>query len=157
MKRVTGRAVAAAGGFTLFEVLIVLAIVALVSATMVPMIARHTGAGRAEQTAREIAAALRQARSDAIADNADDGVVIDTEQRTYRVAGGPAKRLPATVELSLVTAASEVREGFQGAIRFFPDGSSTGGEIAIVQGDAAFRVSVDWLTGRIAIARADGG
>ena len=38
-----------------------------------------------------------------------------------------------------------------GAIRFFPDGSSTGGEIMLAGAAGTFFVRVDWLTGRIRI------
>ena len=37
------------------------------------------------------------------------------------------------------------------SIRFFPDGSSTGGHISLIEGKTEYRVNVDWLTGRIAI------
>jgi general secretion pathway protein H len=38
-----------------------------------------------------------------------------------------------------------------GEIRFFPDGSSTGGEITLAGGNAHRYVQVDWLTGRVAV------
>ncbi|MCK7491838.1 MAG: hypothetical protein MZW92_09370 [Comamonadaceae bacterium] len=42
-----------------------------------------------------------------------------------------------------------------GNIRFFPDGSSTGGAITVSGPKLAYRVNVDWLTGAIAIVEQD--
>ena len=39
-----------------------------------------------------------------------------------------------------------------GGIRFFPDGTSTGGGIEIVRKNRRFLITVDWLTGRVAIS-----
>jgi general secretion pathway protein H len=39
-----------------------------------------------------------------------------------------------------------------GAIRFNPDGSSTGGRISLSDGGRRIAVGVDWLTGRVAVA-----
>ena len=39
-----------------------------------------------------------------------------------------------------------------GAIRFYPDGSSTGGRITVASGERKYLVDVDWLTGRVSIA-----
>jgi len=38
-----------------------------------------------------------------------------------------------------------------GGIRFFPDGSSTGGNIAVVLGEREWRINVGWLTGEITL------
>ena len=38
-----------------------------------------------------------------------------------------------------------------GAIYFFPDGSSSGGEIDFAAGQARVAVTIDWFTGRVAL------
>jgi general secretion pathway protein H len=38
-----------------------------------------------------------------------------------------------------------------GSIRFFPDGSSTGGRVMIAAGNEKLSVDVNWLTGRVSI------
>ena len=43
------------------------------------------------------------------------------------------------------------------AIRFFADGSSTGGRVVVRRGDAAWRVDVNWLTGAVRVERGEGG
>ena len=59
--------------------------------------------------------------------------------------------LPAALEVELFTAHTEQISDDAGNIRFFPDGSSTGGEIVLGDGRSKFHVQVDWLTGRVSI------
>ena len=51
----------------------------------------------------------------------------------------------------LYTAQSEIVDDKHGAIRFYPDGSSTGGRVTLASGERKFLVDVDWLTGRVTI------
>ena len=53
--------------------------------------------------------------------------------------------------LKLYTAQEELIDNATGNIRFFPDGSSTGGHITVSGPKLAYRINVDWLTGAIAI------
>ena len=53
--------------------------------------------------------------------------------------------LPAVL---LLAACSEQDTG---AIRFFPDGSSTGGRVTLMVGERSYAVDVDWLTGRVRV------
>ena len=72
-------------------------------------------------------------------------------------ASGPARAgssssLNAALRLGLDTARSELIDAASGQIRFFPDGSSTGGRITLTMQAQQAQVTVDWLTGQIAIA-----
>jgi general secretion pathway protein H len=49
-------------------------------------------------------------------------------------------------------AAFETSGNHLGSIRFFPDGSSTGGSISLASGRETHTVVVDWLTGRVRIS-----
>ena len=49
--------------------------------------------------------------------------------------------------MKLFTARSELEEEGIGRIRFFPDGSSTGGHIDLLRDEALWRIEVMWLTG----------
>ena len=49
-----------------------------------------------------------------------------------------------------------MRDDRVGGVRFYPDGSSTGGRVLISRGGHGYQVGVTWLTGRIAIGRWDG-
>lgn len=141
-------------GYTLFELLVTLSIVGLVVAT-VPMLAGggRTGPG-ARAAAIELASALRQTRGDAIANYRSVTFFLDVEKRVYKVGrDGPEQPLPAELKLSLYTARSELAGQGAGRIRFFPDGSATGGRVKLSNGGQSYTISVDWLTGFVAVER----
>ena len=138
---------------TMIEILVVLSIMAIGAAIVVPMIG-GTGAssGDLRSAARQIAAGLRHARSEAIAQRRETVLTLDLEKRSFRVAQEPREiALPSKVELKLFTAQSDLVNERQGAIRFFPDGGSNGGRVTVASGERKYEVDVDWLTGRVAI------
>jgi general secretion pathway protein H len=140
-----------ASGFTLIELVVVLAIGVAIYAVLlaVPM-----GGGRADlkAAARTLASGLREAQTTAMATRRDATLTLDLEAREFLVAGETEPRkLPDDVDLKLYTAQSEVLGERTGAIRFYPDGSSTGGRVTLASGKREYRVDVDWLTGRVSI------
>jgi general secretion pathway protein H len=147
------RAPIRASGMTMIEILVVLSIMAIGAAIVVPMVG-GTGAssGDLRSAARQIAAGLRHARSEAIAQRRETVLTLDLEKRSFRVAQEPREiALPSKVELKLFTAQSDLVNERQGAIRFFPDGGSNGGRVTVASGERKYEVDVDWLTGRVAI------
>lgn len=139
-------------GFTLFELLIVMAVLALVIGFGV-MGARPGSPGAATRAAAaEVASSLRMARAQAIASNKPVAVTIDLVSREYRVGGGTVQRLPASVALKLLTASEQQVNDRVGRIRFEPDGSSTGGRMTLTGGGRSLAVGVDWLSGRVSVA-----
>jgi general secretion pathway protein H len=142
-----------ASGMTMIEILVVLSIMAIGAAIVVPMVG-GTGAssGDLRSAARQIAAGLRHARSEAIAQRRETVLTLDLEKRSFRVAQEPREiALPEKVEIKLFTAQSDLVNERQGAIRFFPDGGSNGGRVTVASGERKYEVDVDWLTGRVAI------
>ena len=138
---------------TMIEILVVLSIMAIGAAIVVPMVG-GTGAssGDLRSAARQIAAGLRHARSEAIAQRRETVLTLDLEKRSFRVAQEPREiALPEKVEIKLFTAQSDLVNERQGAIRFFPDGGSNGGRVTVASGERKYEVDVDWLTGRVAI------
>lgn len=151
--RTRRRAQVRARGFTLIEILVVLSIMAIGAAIVIPMVS-GSGAttGELKAAAREIAAGLRLARSEAVTTRRETTVTLDLEARKFRVAaGGREVALPPKVDLKLFTAQSDLQDEKRGAIRFFPDGGSNGGRVTVSSGERKYEVDVDWLTGRVAI------
>ncbi len=137
-------------GFTLVELLVVLTLIGLLLLALPPVISSGSGAGL-QSAARDVAAGLRRAQSRAILQNREVAFVLDVNAHQFRIdAEGAPQRLPE-VMLQLYTARSELVDAAIGAIRFYPDGSSTGGEITLSAGERAHHVAVDWLTGRVSI------
>lgn len=143
---------AAARGFTLLELLVVLVIAASGYALVVRFTSGGVSGAELKSAARAVAAGLRDARGTAIARQQSTALVLDLERRSMEVGEGlRARQLPARLDMKLYTAQSEIVDGKRGAIRFYPDGSSTGGRVTLASGERQFLVDVDWLTGRVSI------
>lgn len=145
-----GRHGGAGRGFTLVEVLVVLAIMAFLAAVFMPLGARQRRHAELANDARRIAEALRLTRSRAILGNRALAFQVDVRHALYRAGGAPVA-LPNGIHLALTTAQDETLNRAVGAIRFFPDGSSTGGGIALSSASGRYDVSVDWLTGAVTV------
>jgi general secretion pathway protein H len=152
--RCGGRSSLGSRGVTLLELLIVLMLMALISAVMIPMFGAGVSTTELKVAARQIASGLRLARSQAIAQRTESTLELDLAARRFRVLPDPqVHQLPERVELKLFTAQSDIVNEQTGSIRFFPDGGSDGGRITVGSGERKFDVDVDWLTGRVAIAQ----
>ena len=86
-----------------------------------------------------------------------DRFVIDLEAGSYAAPGRKTVVLPEGVDLQLTTAASEVVAENVGAIRFFPDGGSTGGRVDLNVNGREYVVHVAWLTGEARLEIPDEG
>jgi general secretion pathway protein H len=62
-------------------------------------------------------------------------------------------KLSKDIEVTLDVAQSQIEDdGTQGAIRFFPDGSSTGGRITLEISEIKRQLDINWLTGQVEIS-----
>jgi general secretion pathway protein H len=131
-------------GFTLVELLVVMGITGLIFAAVLSAKPRTT-ATRMAAAARAVAATLQLARAQAMASNAEIVVRIDAERRQF---GLPRSMhaLPRGMSVAMTIAETE-RVGDSGAVRFYPDGQSSGGEIVLMLEGRASRIAVNWLTG----------
>lgn len=140
------------GGFTLIELLVAMAILALAYAMTAPQIAAGLSGVQLKAAARQMAAGLRKARSEAVTHKIEMALLVDVEQRQFGLNGEQHRyHLPQDIEIGLYTAQSELIDSKTGSIRFFPDGSSTGGRVTLGRGERKYLVDVDWMTGRVKI------
>jgi general secretion pathway protein H len=140
--------VASAAGFTLLEMLVALAILGLLAALTLPILVKPSDGFRLRTAANDLITALRLARTGAILRQAEMVVVIDLEQRTMESPMMPMKRLPPDIAADMRIAAPERATASRGGFRFFPDGSSTGGDVRLRAGGREARICVSWLTGQ---------
>lgn len=141
-------------GLSLLELMIVLMLMALIAALAIPVMGGGVSTTALKSAAREVAAGLRMARSEAVANRREAVLTLDLAQRTFRVDRDPRIHgLPRDVELKLYTAQRDLVSETVGSVRFFPDGGSTGGRITLASGERKFDIDVDWLTGRVVIAQ----
>lgn len=139
-------------GFTLVELLVVLVIMVMVYGLAAPMVSSGMSGAELKASARQLAAGLRKARSEAVARRHETALLIDVEERRFQLTGDQhVYRLPKDVDVNLFTATSELLNERTGAIRFYPDGGSTGGRITVSAHGRKYAVDVNWLTGQVAI------
>ena len=139
-------------GVTLLELLIVLMLMALIAGIAIPMFGGGVSSSDLKSAAREVAAGLRFARDQAIAQRAESLLELNLQGRTFRVPPDPrTHRLPERLDLKLYTAQRDLVDEKIGAIRFFADGGSNGGRVTLASGERKYDVDVDWLTGRVSI------
>ena len=141
-----------AKGFTLLEMLVVLGIVGLLLAIVPISLSGGMDGARIKTAVRELAADLRYARSHAISSQKDQALVLNVESGVYSIDKKKHQlSIPDETSIKIKTASSEQVSDNEGAIRFFADGSSTGGLITIKHTPYEFFIDVNWLTGKVTI------
>lgn len=145
-------AVKAEQGFTLLELIIVLLISVLGFAVIGSNISSGNQSTRVQAAARDIASALRYAHGQALMSRQPVSVTLDLGDNSYTIGNrGKRYRLDSEIGISVTVAEDEFTEGQQAGIRFFGDGSSTGGRITLELGKQLRRIDVNWITGAVAI------
>ncbi len=138
-------------GFTMLEMLAALAILAMAAALAGGLLRRPSPRLRLEAATRAVCATLRAARSRAIASNRPAAVVFDLDARSYVSPVAGLTLLPRDMNLRLNVAQDEAAGG-KAAIRFFPDGGASGGDVFLELGGRRAAISVNWMTGGAACA-----
>ncbi len=137
-------------GFTLVELLVVLAIAGLVIGVAAPIVARGFPSVELASAAQSVEITLRTARGGAISRNREVVFTLDVESRDYGTdLDARVQSLSEDIAVRLVVGDREVAGEGVGGIRFFPDGSATGGRIELTLEGRRRAIDVDWLTGRI--------
>lgn len=145
----------AARGFTLLEVLLVIALIAAIGVLAAFAFTGGIAGMQLRSNAKEIAAQLRYTRTQAIATGHKQTFTIDPGAHTWTAPNGRSGEIPKSLKVSFVGARQlQPRDG-EGAIAFFNDGASTGGRIQISAKRAAWNVDVTWLTGEVRLKRTE--
>jgi general secretion pathway protein H len=144
-------------GFTLLEIVLVLAIIALASLLAAAAVSGRTDARRLRSAAKEVSAQLRFTRAQALASGQAQRFTIDPRAHAWR---GPQRHhgsLPRNLAIGFTGARETQSAPGEGAIVFFPDGASTGGRVRLAMADAVWHVDVAWLTGQVTLTRVEPG
>ncbi len=126
-------------GFTLIELIVVLVVLGLALSMVLGQGVARSPTLQFDSAVRQVAGALRVARSRAIA---DDRLV-------------PVIFAPGGFQLDQGTAiafAPEISLSGNRLIDFTPDGGSSGGQVTLRMGSREMIIGVDWLTGRVALS-----
>jgi general secretion pathway protein H len=143
-------------GFTLLEMVCVLAIIALLSAVLMPFIPHETSRARLQAYALQAAALLQADRNAAIRRQTSVATAVDAGARALRSGSSQAVlRVPQDVRFDAVLPKTCQQQAALSTISFFANGTSCGGTIALTRLDAGYEIRVNWLTGRIEIVSRD--
>ena len=135
-------------GFSLVELLVVLALVGLSLSVVGPPVGRSLDASRLKASTRSLLITARTARSLARTEQREVTLMIDVESRTYGLDEQRDLSIQPKAAKSEVTAAeSERRTENLIGVRFFPNGSATGGLINLSLNNQRHAIKIDWLTG----------
>ncbi len=136
-------------GFTLVELLVVFAILALVIGLAPLAFERLRDSAQYRDTVRTMISQMRAARVTAMAEGREVRFSVDLKNRMYGN-DSALKPLPQPLQLRAIVAGTELNAQSQAAIRFLPGGGATGGSIEILRAPGVgTRLRVDWLSGRV--------
>ena len=140
-------------GFSLLEMLVVLAIISMTATVLFGAAVLHKPSGSINVLGQEILHLVEAQSLRAISMGRTASVEVNMEKRQISAPGSrPAIRIPDQIQLVVLTGAELVQQDKTGVIEFYADGSSSGGEITLLNAEGAKRaVRVNWLTGAVSL------
>ena len=139
-------------GFTLLELMAVLALMALLLGLVLPSLLRSWEREKNRAALRELTAALRTARSEAVTRGRKVRLFLNLKTGRYRLEGSTREGTLTGMSLTDARLVWEDPEKGQGYIAFFGDGSSSGGKLALVEPTGRrYLLEVEPITGKVSL------
>ncbi len=152
----TGSCRNAAGGFTLLELLAAITIAALVLGVSIPSTMRMYSSMQYHGAVKDVVAVLTSARYAAISQGDSQDVLVKPRSGELSL-NDKMRKVPSSMTLEVVSA-RELNQDGVGVIRFYSDGSSSGGVVRLVhERGMEVEAQVDWLLGRVDLCKEDCG
>jgi general secretion pathway protein H len=137
-------------GFTLVELMVVIALLALMAGLLPMAFGRLHESAQYRDTVRAVLTDMRAARQQALAEGREVRFAVNLQQRSFGVEGGPQHTAPDPLELRAIMAEQESGADGSMAIRFLPRGGASGGSVDVIRpSGAGVRLRVDWFSGRV--------
>lgn len=136
-------------GFSLIEVLLVLVLIATMAGIAVSFMSGSLEKARIQAVSKDLLSALKYTRGQAVIKHEQSVITFNVEEKTYQAPKKKAVKIPDEIDINLYTASSDIVDDKVGRIRFFSDGSSTGGWVKLTYGKKIWKINVNWLTGEI--------
>ena len=135
-------------GYSLIELLTVMAVIALVGAAAASWIPVGQDSGKLRDGVTSIMAELRVARNEAAMSGTPVEVRFDRGDRESPSGSVRHVSVPDGIEVAYQSAFEDPEGRLSGPV-FFADGSNSGGEVVLMLDEARARVVLHWLTGRV--------
>lgn len=142
-------------GTSLLEMLLVIALIAGIGLLAAGALGGGLAGMQLRSSAKEVAAALRFTRTQAIATGKPQRFTLDPAAHRWTAPNGRKGEIPDSLRITFTGAREMQPRRGEGAIVFFADGASTGGRVQLSARQAAWNVDVAWLTGEVKLRRAE--
>lgn len=138
-------------GFTLIEVIVVMVMIAVLAGMVATGMTDSLRKAKIRSVSKNLVSAMRYTRGQAVVKHEQKTISFNVEDKTYQAPRKKVVHIPDEIEINVYTADSEVADESEGSIRFFSDGSSTGGWVKLTHNNKIWKINVNWLTGEIAM------
>lgn len=139
-------------GFTLLELIVVLALLALLMGLVLPGLQRTVTKERERANLRQLATVLRLARSQAASTRQRIRVFLDVKTEQYWLEGSNRQGVLAGMRLQDPRLVWQDPTRQRGYIAFYGDGSSSGGKLILVDRTGRrYHLEVEIITGRVSL------
>lgn len=155
MRTSPGSRMRRAGGFSLLEMLLVVALIAAVGVLTATSLTGGMDGIRLRAAAKQVAAQLRFTRAQAIATGQPQRFSIDPRAHAWTAPKQRSGQIHPSLGIVFIGARETQPARGVGAIVFFADGASTGGRVQLSAKRAAWNVDVKWLTGEVTLRRGE--
>jgi general secretion pathway protein H len=151
-ERANGGATQTQAGFTLLELMAVTGLMALLLGLVMPSLLRSWEREKDRATLRELTAALRAARSEAVTRSLRVRLFLDLKTGRYRLEGSNLGGALTGLSLMDARLVWQNLERTQGYIAFYGDGSSSGGNLALLEPSGhRYLLEVKPITGKVSL------
>lgn len=140
-------------GFSLFELIVVLMIVAIASGLAAPGIKSGWRAREVRSGTRSLAAVMRGLRERAVRRGVEQELVIQTDGQTFNWSDGQEATLPGGAAITGIRGGWRDQDG-RVRVVFYPNGGSSGISLIVGQQDGdslSFNLRVDPMLGSVVI------
>ena len=140
-------------GFSLFELIVVLMIIAIASGLAAPGIQSGWRSREVRSGTRDLAAIMRGLRERAVRRGVEQELVLEADGQTYSWTDGKETSLPGGATITGIRGGWRDQDGRVRVI-FYPNGGSTGVSLVVAQADGdslSFNVRVDPMLGSVVI------
>lgn len=136
-------------GFTILEMIISLALIGMLIGISSKLVRGPGGRIEIESSMRGLCRSLRASHALSMARNNEIIFRIDYNKHSYFSDGIQERFLSKDIIINAITSRYGPQNETLNTITFFPDGSSSGGDIFLAIGSYKAKISVNWLTSEV--------
>lgn len=137
-------------GFTLIELMVVMALMALLVGLVPIAFGRLNEAAQYRDTVRAVLTDMRTARYLAQSEGTEVRFAVNLRERSFGIQGRAPHSVPEPLQMRAVMAQQEAGADGEMAIRFLPSGGASGGSVDLLRpSGTGVRLRVDWFSGRV--------